>query len=267
MFRRGALVVTLVLAACFEKHGANDLTIQQTDCYSCHKPDYDATGGSLYPAPVPMHSTQGCGTTCFECHTTSTWVNYLGGCNHPEQSFPLVSQGTQHNNINCTACHSDAISMATGATSVNGANTDCISCHLNDSTQQQNHTGALLYTSTTPPVAYVLYTGYSTTDHRFCLTCHPTGLAFVAHDSAVNPFRLPHNGAQCVQCHDYASNLGANNGDDVSCVNGQCHRNEANNPNHGNGMSFSGSGVHGLAGAPAPPSCIATGCHPTGGGG
>ncbi|HEY6034341.1 MAG TPA: hypothetical protein VIV58_08780, partial [Kofleriaceae bacterium] len=124
-----------VLAACVEQHDPATQSIAKDYCYGCHAGEYNATGVSAPYAAAPVHSTSQCSTQCALCHTTTTWVNQLGGCVHPEAAFPLASQGTQHTNIPCTSCHSEAISIATGATSVKGANTDCISCHPNTSQQ------------------------------------------------------------------------------------------------------------------------------------
>jgi hypothetical protein len=231
----------MFVTACFETHSAHDTAVRNTDCYTCHKPEYDATGPKAAFPTSPIHSTQGCNTDCAQCHTTTVWANALGGCVHPEAGFPLSTQGTQHTNIKCTDCHSLDIQAATGATAALGANTDCISCHPNTSTQQNNHIGVTYDTGTNLGAPYA----YSTSDHRFCLDCHPTGLA-IGH-GASNPFRLPHHNAACGQCHDNASGLGHAGGADVLCVNSGCHQGaHHNDTNH-----------H--------PGCIT--CHQSGGGG
>jgi len=240
-----SLVMSLpILAGCLETHGSNNTSVRNSDCYTCHKREYDATGtGTLSSLIGPVHSTSGCDTNCVQCHTTTDWTNSLGGCAHPEANFPLTTQGTKHTNITCIACHSADITAATGATSVAGANTDCIACHPNTSTQVNNHIGVTYSTGTLAGMAYA----YSTTDHRFCLDCHPKGLA-VGH-GANNPFVLPHHGAACAQCHDNASGLGPTNGADVLCVTSGCHGNAHHkDTNH-----------H--------PACLNSGCHPDGRGG
>lgn len=238
-----------VLAACVEQHDPATQSIAKDYCYGCHAGEYNATGVSAPYAAAPVHSTSQCSTQCALCHTTTTWVNQLGGCVHPEAAFPLASQGTQHTNIPCTSCHSEAISIATGATSVKGANTDCISCHPNTSQQQQNHVGVTYDNGTLVGQPYA----YSNTDHRFCLDCHPNGLA--AGHGPSNPFRLPHRGSTCAQCHDSASGLGHAGGADVRCsVQGGCHSTiDADGSEHSN----PDRGHH--------PACL--NCHLSGGGG
>jgi len=233
------LVVAIFLGGCLESHDPQTQAIAKDYCYGCHAGEYQATGTTTFPA-APVHSTSQCSTQCAICHTTTTWLNQLGGCVHPEQAFPLASMGTKHTNIACTDCHSSAITIATGATSQSGANTDCIACHPNTSTQQSNHIGVTYDKGTLIGQPYA----YSSTDHRFCLDCHPNGLA-VGH-GASNPFTLPHHGATCAQCHDSALGLGHANGADVTCVTGGCH-----------GGAHHQSTSH-------PPSCIAAGCHPDG---
>ena len=249
------LACAIVLAGCFEHHGM-DQAVDNSACALCHMPEYNATGTAQFPTS-PAHATAMpvCDTNCANCHTTQQWQNGLVACGHPEDNFPLMSQGTQHTNIKCIECHSIAINAATGATSAGGADTDCISCHPNTTQQQNDHIGVTYDSGTLVGQPYA----YSTTDHRFCLDCHPKGLA-IGH-SAGNPFILPHPksgaAATCAQCHDNASGLGHQNGDDVTCVNSQCHTNV---PTHHEGGN-PGTGVH--VGTTTP-SCIAAHCHPDG---
>jgi len=120
-----AIVVALGLGGCFESHDPMNQAVAQDDCYTCHVPEYNATGTSTYPL-APPHEAANCGTQCAQCHTTQQWHNGLGNdltaCTHPEDKFPLASQGTVHTTIKCVECHSTAISDATGFTSVKGAN-------------------------------------------------------------------------------------------------------------------------------------------------
>jgi hypothetical protein len=242
----------LALTACLENHTGTEQVVKQSDCYTCHVNEYNATGLSVeFPAPVPVHKTSSCSTDCIQCHTTTTWINSLGGCVHPESNFPLASRGTKHTNIKCTDCHKAELTTAT-VTSVGGGNTDCISCHPNTSTQAQNHVGVTYDSGTLLGTAY----SYKATEPNFCLVCHPNGLA-VGHGTG-NPFPLPHHSAKCVNCHDPAvtAAVGHAMGLDVTCVASGCHRTHADPP--------SGTGVHGPVTAPAPPSCIQQGCHQDG---
>lgn len=268
---RQALVLGLVATTgCLENHAGNPQVIEKTDCYTCHAADYEATGPATkvgYPS-APAHldmmtRAEVCPKDCVQCHTTDDWHNALGGCRHPEamQTWPdgTTSTGfvltvpsnppTKHGGIKCLDCHNQALTTPT-TTSHLGKNTDCISCHPNDSAQKTNHTGIT-------SVGGVTY-AYSTTNHGFCLDCHPQGLA-ATHDPAKDPMILPHHGATCAQCHDYASGIGHRDtqGLDVSCVNSSCH----------NGLDHDcppGSGLHGPAPTGGAPSCTASGCHPNG---
>lgn len=238
------LFALVAIAGCLETHDPQTQAVAKDYCYGCHAGEYGATGTAAFPT-APVHSTviQGkaqCSTECAACHTTATWQNQLGGCAHPEAAFPLTTMGTKHTNIACADCHSSAITLSTGATSAKGANTDCISCHPNTSTQQRNHVGVTYDNGTLTGQPYA----YSTNDHRFCLDCHPNGLA-VGH-GASNPFRLPHHSATCAKCHDSASGLGHGSGADVLCVTSGCHGDAHHrDTNH-----------H--------PGCLAAGCHPDG---
>jgi hypothetical protein len=245
-----ALWLLVLATSCFESH-RNETVVRQEDCYTCHRADYDATGTVSYPA-APVHAQEDCSTDCVQCHTTETWNNSLGGCRHPESNFPLASQGTQHTNIKCTDCHSSSITLATGATSVKGANTDCDSCHPDSTAMQRGHVGVIYDMGTLSGQPYA----YSNTDRRFCLDCHPKGLP-VGH-GPLNPFRIPHHGSSCAQCHDNASGLGHSDGADVTCVRSGCHDGNGSDRAHEigtcpNGFNCGPNGHH--------PGCLAAGCH------
>lgn len=224
-------LLLVVLSACFESHGTNTQALGNEDCYTCHKPEYDATGPKAAFPQSPVHATGKCSTQCATCHTTDTWANYYGACEHPEQAFPIVAgdQGNKHSGIKCKDCHSDAISVALNVTAKAGANTDCTSCHPNTSAQAQDHVGVTYDAGTFVGQPY----SYKDADHRFCLDCHPKGLA-IGHGPS-NPFILPHGGSTCAQCHDSASGLGHQGGADVRCSTSGCHtRIDADGSEHSN---------------------------------
>ncbi|HXJ17114.1 MAG TPA: hypothetical protein VNM68_07925 [Candidatus Polarisedimenticolia bacterium] len=64
-----------------------------TDCYSCHKADYQGTTN-------PNHTAAGFPTTCATCHTTTSWL----GATFNHTWFPL-----NHGNANgvCSTCHTN----------------------------------------------------------------------------------------------------------------------------------------------------------------
>ena len=248
----------VMLSACFESHGASDNVVRNTDCYTCHQPQYEAAGVATKPqiyVGSPFHNTndaKACSKDCVQCHATQDWSNFMGGCVHPEGvamvagGFPLVSQGTRHTNLKCLDCHSEAISVALGVTAKAGANTDCIACHPNTTAMANNHVGVSYDAGAKAGQAYA----YSTTEHHFCLDCHPKGLA--AGHNAQNPFILPHGGATCAQCHDNTNTMGLKHdgGADVLCTKA-CHQNVCSN--HDNGCGSNPNGYH--------PSCLNSGCH------
>jgi hypothetical protein len=80
-----------------------------TDCYSCHKADYNMTTN-------PNHSTAGFPTTCTTCHTTWVTTNWAGATfNHTW--WPLKHGGA---NGVCATCHTN---------SSNYAVFQCTNCH------------------------------------------------------------------------------------------------------------------------------------------
>lgn len=249
---RWIVTLSLVIAAgCFTTHDGQQAIDKET-CNLCHMPEYAQPGTALYP-DAPLHnSSTSCTLACAQCHTTDTWSNSLGGCDHPETAtpsgstgFPLHSLGTQHTQVKCIECHSSEITAATGRTSKLGANTDCLTCHPNSSALQGNHVGVVYETGALLGRAYA----FLPDDRRFCLDCHPQGLA-IGHGKT-NPFRLPHHNARCAKCHDNASGLGHQAGADVLCVTSGCHDGNGSDRAHHQDLNHH-------------PGCLKAGCHPDG---
>jgi hypothetical protein len=95
-----------------------------TDCYSCHKTDYNGTTN-------PNHTAAGFPTTCVTCHTTWITTNWLGATfNHTW--FP-----TNHGGANgvCATCHTN---------SSNYAVFQCTTCHTASQTNPK-HSGVSGY--------------------------------------------------------------------------------------------------------------------------
>ncbi|HEY5946153.1 MAG TPA: hypothetical protein VIV40_11710, partial [Kofleriaceae bacterium] len=137
-----------------------------------------------------------------DCHRTTSWAPALAGL-HPDGKFP---RNAAHRNIACLKCHD----VDSPASSVAGADTNCIQCHPNTSTLASDHNGVLAVDST--PYSYraeVL---------NFCLSCHPAGTAF--HHNEV--FSRSHGGQDgtCTNCH--IRSLGPDNVN-VTCKNAGCH--------------------------------------------
>jgi hypothetical protein len=144
-------LVPLSAPACLADHPAGAVEVGGGDCYSCHRPDYEATTMPAHPGMFP--------TTCADCHMTSAWQPALGGA-HPESAFPIRSG--PHSGFGCFDCH-DPENL--GPSSVDGANTDCIGCHTGE------HSRTKMDEKHQEEPGYVWDDGMP----HFCLTCHPTG--------------------------------------------------------------------------------------------
>jgi hypothetical protein len=80
---------------CASCHVNNNYTTLSTDCYGCHKTDYQATTNPIHLA-APKVFTQ----TCTTCHNTTAWT----GATFNHTWFP-----TNHGNANgvCATCHTN----------------------------------------------------------------------------------------------------------------------------------------------------------------
>jgi hypothetical protein len=78
---------------CVDCHVNNNYTTLPTDCYGCHKADYQGTTN-------PNHIAAGFPTTCATCHDTIKWAD--GTFNHTW--WPM-----NHGNANgvCSTCHTN----------------------------------------------------------------------------------------------------------------------------------------------------------------
>jgi hypothetical protein len=101
--------------------------------------------------------------SCTNCHSANL--------QHPETLFPLMSGGSMHTGIECYDCH--RFSRGPG---MRGFHIDCTGlCHLQ--TQQSfccgptepNHIGRVNPNDSTMTYAW------DSTNHDFCLSCHPQG--------------------------------------------------------------------------------------------
>ncbi len=122
---------------CANCHVNNNYTTVPTDCYSCHKADYQGTTN-------PNHTAAGFPTTCQTCHTTTSWA----GATFNHTWFP-----TNHGNAQgvCSTCHTNSSNYAVFT---------CTNCHTQATTTQQ-HQGVnnFVWNSTN------------------CYQCHPSGRA------------------------------------------------------------------------------------------
>jgi predicted CXXCH cytochrome family protein len=177
---------------CIDCHIGGNYTSISADCYSCHKPNFQATTN-------PNHIAAGFATVCLTCHTTNPgWKPAT--FNHG--SFPLT---LGHSTAACADCHVGGNYTSTP--------TDCYSCH------QQN------YTATTNPNH--VSAGFPQT----CQTCHTTnpGWKPASFNHSSFPLTLGHSTPACTDCH-IGGNYTSTPTDCYSCH--LTDYNNSVNPNH-----------------------------------
>jgi predicted CXXCH cytochrome family protein len=177
-------------------NGNYNLTTANTQCASCHMPDYQKTTN-------PNHVTAGFPTDCSGCHNTISWLGAV--FNHASTGWALTGA---HTTVACSQCH------VNGNYSLTAANTKCDSCHMTDfrNTTNPGHVAA----------------GFPTD----CSVCHNTtswlGAVF-NHASTGWALTGAHSTVQCSQCH-VNNNYSLNS---TACV--TCHLKDfqsATSPNH-----------------------------------
>jgi hypothetical protein len=151
----------------------------RTDCYACHKAQYDAT-------QVPNHRQAGFDTDCARCHNMvgRDWNSYGKGFDHG--AFPL----TGAHKLACDACHIDNNYKVK-------LSTNCSSCHGVDN-------------SNSVPAHKTKFLAYD------CSACHsPKGwnaISFKQHDGSFgNIYSGKHKGkwSSCSDCHSNDANYTA----------------------------------------------------------
>jgi NMD protein affecting ribosome stability and mRNA decay len=111
--------------ACASCHVNNNYTTVPTDCFSCHKAEYQATNS-------PNHVSTGFPTTCATCHTTSTWL----GATFDHTWFPM-----NHGNANsvCATSHTNSADYIIF---------QCTNCHTKSNTDgDHRHVSGYVYNS------------------------------------------------------------------------------------------------------------------------
>jgi hypothetical protein len=156
---------TILCSAC---HVNNNYSLTNPACSACHMADYNGTTN-------PPHAAAGFPTTCDTCHSTTDWTG--ASFDHSKTIFPLVGA---HLSVPCTSCH-----VNNNYTTVP---TDCWSCHQTD----YNNT-ASLGSSGVPNHVSLNYP-------QTCLTCHNM-TNWLGATFNHTYFKIPHNGAQCTDCH------------------------------------------------------------------
>lgn len=96
-----------------------------TQCFSCHRLDYET-------APSVNHKAEAFSTDCVQCHREEA-VSWLESFDHNKTEFP--TRGA-HEAVDCFRCHTN--------NHFRGLSTQCVSCHLNEyrATQDPNHASA-----------------------------------------------------------------------------------------------------------------------------
>jgi len=153
--------------ACTQCHVNNNYSSLPTDCYGCHKADFNGTNN-------PAHVAAGFPTNCAICHTTVNWAN--ASFNHATMTgYALTGM---HATLTCLQCHLNG----------NYTNTpvDCYSCHKADftSTNNPNHV-----TSGFP------------TDCSICHTTSSWSPSSFDHSKTAFPLTGAHLTVACAQCH------------------------------------------------------------------
>lgn len=260
-----AVLFAVLVGGCLQSHGDPAVKeIGDRNCITCHQAEFDATSlkVSIYKAHKPPdHKALGFDPAkCVDCHvTTANPKAWRLAINHTETVF--ATKSGPHAGIACTGCHNLALtdpanpSEAVG-NSIKGANTDCIGCHT--PTDPVFVRGAHSGTDPSfnfPTTSSAQYAGkafaYSTTDHRFCLECHASGVAGKHNDTIFSRNHGNANGV-CATCHQPA--LGSNaKGQNAPCVNSGCH-----DPNSDKPIRIGHQGVRNLG----PTDCLS--CHPHG---
>ncbi len=150
----GRFLLAVLLTGCTTTNVHDTPQAKNQACVTCHLAAYQN-------APTP-HATANPPKpdTCETCHVTSGWIPTTSG--HPEANFPITTGFHANAAIGCTDCHNPALGP-----SAQGANTDCVHCHIgahNTPSIDTTHAnlGAGYPPSATQPV-------------NFCLTCHPHG--------------------------------------------------------------------------------------------
>jgi hypothetical protein len=146
-----AVAVVVVLGGCTQNHAAADQEVMNSDCYACHKADYDGTTMPVHPGSKP--------TDCKQCHSTTSWVPALEG-SHPEDKF-VISKGP-HSRYMCLDCHRPDLFPAPVPAA---DNVSCIDCHtgehsMNRMVNAHTDVNAFAWTPSRP---------------TFCRDCHPLG--------------------------------------------------------------------------------------------
>lgn len=184
---------TVDCSQCHKSETFNRFDVLGTDCYNCHKEEYNAT-------TQPNHISSGYSTQCVDCHSvfSKEWIGT--GFNH--NFFPLT-QG--HALSSCTQCHTSG--------NPGKISNECVSCHQADYNASTNPNHSIAQFSTN------------------CTMCHTTapGWKPATFNHSKFPLTQGHNIDDCTKCH-INGNYSTTTSDCVSCH--QTDYNSTSNPSH-----------------------------------
>jgi hypothetical protein len=127
---------------CGRCHAGGRYAGTSTDCYACHRANYDATSN-------PNHRAAGFPTQCQSCHTTNAWRP--ASFDHDGAFFPINSGRHRGTWSSCQDCHVNPGNLRTF---------ECINCHAhnrNEMDDKHKEVGGYRYQSAA------------------CYQCHPRG--------------------------------------------------------------------------------------------
>jgi hypothetical protein len=105
--------------ACASCHVNNNYTSLPTDCYGCHKSNYDGTTNPIHKAAPTIFTT-----ACVTCHNTTAWT----GATFNHTWFPM-NHGSNAANGVCAVCHTNANDYTVF---------ECTNCHAKTQTDARH---------------------------------------------------------------------------------------------------------------------------------
>jgi hypothetical protein len=105
--------------ACAACHGSGQYAGTPTDCYACHRTDYEGTTN-------PGHAAAGFSTACTACHSTSSWQ---GATFDHDPFFRIYSGRHRETWSSCTQCHQNPASYR---------DFTCFQCHSQSETDPKH---------------------------------------------------------------------------------------------------------------------------------
>jgi hypothetical protein len=169
-------------ADCSQCHPGGRFEGTPSDCYSCHKPNYDGTTN-------PSHKNAGFPTDCTQCHSTDSFSHT--SFNHDTTGFHLEGA---HKTADCSQCHVN--NQYAGTSHV------CYSCHKSnyEGASDPNHKSAGFPTDCT----YChKFSDFSFNQARFDHPYFPITSGVHSHFDCNECHTNPSNFAQfdCTNCH------------------------------------------------------------------